>query len=424
MAEILGYTTNSNIPYYLDGSEVSGATNQSQANTIDSAIKRESNDIDTLYGDIYSASGRNNDGLPMLAEPIDTTLSNIGALYNAITYGLVEEAALTGWVTMASGTCVYARDTSLPTYPVGDAALKITSDGTYRGTAFQEIVAANEPLFRPERKVSGSVWTRPGVPSETSISSLEVAAYSATGKISGLSATSTGTGQAWERLKVENYSIPYGTQWLRIQTEVASGTRSAWFTGLQLEPSSRVSAFKEQFVHNTSTVNIISTDGVGVTIGLVGEAAVTTDANGTLLQYLRGLISIFSAGATGSAVIVGDQITPGTYATHRENISSADGTTPPIPSNVNWLDNSDKKTKVRLFVYVTFTGGTSPTVTFRPYIRTGGSSGKVGGTDSVTYAAGQWVLDVQADGDSVLGWVETISGSPSTTDVDIFSSWR
>lgn len=69
----------------------------------------------------------------------------------------------------------------------------------------------------------------------------------------------------------------------------------------------------------TDSVSVATGQGAGATIGTTSGAAVITDANGTLQQYLRGLIKQWIAGTlvigTGSNVIGAvktDQTTHGT----------------------------------------------------------------------------------------------------------------
>ncbi len=172
------------------------------------------------------------------------------------------------------------------------------------------------------------------------------------------------------------------------------------------------------------SITLGSATGVGQAIGVTTGDAVTSNLPGTMQQFLRGFVKLANDGLTHNLTITNETITPQALLTHRSNISSADGTSSPAANNANWAANPGSKEKARFHVQVTFTGGSSPSITFRPYIRCGGSSGKVGGTDSETFTQGNWTSDIQTDGDDVLGWVEAINGSPDTTDVDIYLSWR
>lgn len=121
----------------------------------------------------------------------------------------------------------------------------------------------------------------------------------------------------------------------------------------------------------------------------------------------------------------GPVVDPLAPADHRLNVSAADGTTPPSASGGLWTANPGGYAKARVFSYITFTGGTTPNCVLRPWLRSGGSSGKVGKGEAITATGSDQVaLDVQADGDDLLVYVEQINGSPTATDVDIYISWR
>lgn len=54
----------------------------------------------------------------------------------------------------------------------------------------------------------------------------------------------------------------------------------------------------------TDSVTVSTAQGAGAAIGATSGAAVVTDANGTIQQYLRGLVKLWIAGlAAGSAII-------------------------------------------------------------------------------------------------------------------------
>lgn len=117
-------------------------------------------------------------------------------------------------------------------------------------------------------------------------------------------------------------------------------------------------------------------------------------------------------------------ISPGSFEPHRENIAAADSGIP-LATNAAWLRNPGGYTKARVYAYVTLTGGTSPYVVLRPYIRNGGGAGKVGKGEAITVTGtDQVAIDVDLDGDDLLVWLESITGSPTTTDVDLYVSWR
>ena len=118
---------------------------------------------------------------------------------------------------------------------------------------------------------------------------------------------------------------------------------------------------------------------------------------------------------------IADPLAP---ADHRLNRSAADSGIP-AASHSDWASNPGGFEKARVFAYVDFTGGTNPYLVLRPWLRNGGSSGKVGKGQAVTITGDDQVaVDVQVDGDDLLVFVESITGSPTTTDVDLYVSWR
>ena len=112
---------------------------------------------------------------------------------------------------------------------------------------------------------------------------------------------------------------------------------------------------------------------------------------------------------------------------HRLNITAADGAAAPAANNASWATNPGGFARCRVFAYVTFTGGSSPSAVLRPWLRSpsGSTSGKVGKGESVqAFGSDQVAFDVDVDGDDILVLVETINGSPTSTDIDLFISWR
>lgn len=70
----------------------------------------------------------------------------------------------------------------------------------------------------------------------------------------------------------------------------------------------------------TNAVNVKTSSGAGATIGATNGAAVVTDADGTLQQYLRGLIKLFTG--TGAIVVVN----PATAIYHGKKTVAVPGT--------------------------------------------------------------------------------------------------
>lgn len=102
-------------------------------------------------------------------------------------------------------------------------------------------------------------------------------------------------------------------------------------------------------------------------------------------------------------------------------VSAADGTSKPAANSTTiWLTNpGGMAEKARIFI--TTTG--SPTATFTPYVRSGGSSGQVG-TLAVQTLNGtpgfDLCFDVQVDGDDLAILATTLS----TGTASIYISWR
>ncbi len=120
------------------------------------------------------------------------------------------------------------------------------------------------------------------------------------------------------------------------------------------------------------------------------------------------------------------EISPGAIFTHRSNVNSADGATPPAADSASWAINPGYA-KARVYAYVDFTGGTSPYLVLRPWTRSKreGPTGKVGKAEAVTVSGDDQVaIDIQADGDDLLVFVESVAGSPTGLDVDLYLSWR
>ncbi len=109
---------------------------------------------------------------------------------------------------------------------------------------------------------------------------------------------------------------------------------------------------------------------------------------------------------------------------HRTITVVSSGT--PSPSDSNWAINPGAQL-ARLFVYTSFTGGTSPAATVRYWLRSpsGDTSGVVAKGGAITIAGNDRVVwDVSAEGDDLLVVVESVSGSPTSFSVTIYIAWR
>jgi len=116
---------------------------------------------------------------------------------------------------------------------------------------------------------------------------------------------------------------------------------------------------------------------------------------------------------------------PGTTIAHRANVASADGATTPAANNALWTSNSPGARIARFYINVTLSGGTNPTAQMRFWHKTGSTNVDVGGSTTTTdLAAGRWIVDVEVFGDDVLAFVQAVTGSPSSFDVDVQLSWR
>lgn len=110
---------------------------------------------------------------------------------------------------------------------------------------------------------------------------------------------------------------------------------------------------------------------------------------------------------------------------HR-TVTAADGTAPPAANRSDWAVNPGVPT-ARVFVEATFTGGTNPSAVVRPWLRSpsGDTNGRVGKGNSATISGTDKVaIDVQVDGDDLLMFVESVSGSPTSFSISFYVSWR
>lgn len=111
----------------------------------------------------------------------------------------------------------------------------------------------------------------------------------------------------------------------------------------------------------------------------------------------------------------------GGVASYRASVTSADGTAAPANNSALFVANPGDFGTARIYYTLT---GTTPTATFRPYVRNGGATGIVGGLASVASSSLplSGAFDVAANGDDVAVLVETLGGT--TPAVALSISWR
>jgi hypothetical protein len=117
---------------------------------------------------------------------------------------------------------------------------------------------------------------------------------------------------------------------------------------------------------------------------------------------------------------------PGTIATHREAITTADSSSPAAGS---FCTNPGDSKKARLWAVVAFTGGTSPTVDLTPYLKPHGAATPIGEGEPVEYGgadglpAGTYVVDVDVEGSDLYAYLDNVQGSPSAFSVTVYVQW-
>jgi hypothetical protein len=116
----------------------------------------------------------------------------------------------------------------------------------------------------------------------------------------------------------------------------------------------------------------------------------------------------------------------GTPATHRNAITSADSST---PTAANFAMNPNNARKARMWVTVSFTGGSSPTIDITPYFKPRGASTPIGEGEPVEYdgsdglPAGTFVVDVDVFGSDLFAYIDNAGGSPSAFSVTVKVQW-
>ncbi len=120
---------------------------------------------------------------------------------------------------------------------------------------------------------------------------------------------------------------------------------------------------------------------------------------------------------------------------HRADVDAADSAAP--TENSDWLKNHGRWPTARVYVDISFTGGTDPTALLYAYVRNFDTTARLGlliqtdpsGTSTgtpflVQLVEGTWVFDVPVDGDDLFVMVADIDGGPTATNIDIYVSWR
>jgi hypothetical protein len=112
--------------------------------------------------------------------------------------------------------------------------------------------------------------------------------------------------------------------------------------------------------------------------------------------------------------------------THRNAITSADSST---PTAANFAMNPNDARKARMWVTVSFTGGSSPKIDITPWFKPRGDSTPIGQGEAVEYdgadglPAGVYVVDVDAFGSDLFAYIDNASGSPSAFSVTVQVEW-
>lgn len=113
---------------------------------------------------------------------------------------------------------------------------------------------------------------------------------------------------------------------------------------------------------------------------------------------------------------------PSAAAVHRNAITTADSST---PTAANFAMNTNDARTARLWVAVSFSGGSSPTIDVTPYFKPRGDSTPIGEGEAVEYdgadglPAGTYVIDVDVMGSDLFVYLDNVSGSPSSFSVTV-----
>jgi hypothetical protein len=116
----------------------------------------------------------------------------------------------------------------------------------------------------------------------------------------------------------------------------------------------------------------------------------------------------------------------GSLVTHRSAIAAADSS---APAAANFCVNPGDSRTARLWVTVSFTAGTSPTIDLTPYLKPHNADTPIGQGEAVEYdgtdglPAGTYVLDVDVEGADLFCYLDNVSGSPSAFEVTVQVQW-
>lgn len=137
-----------------------------------------------------------------------------------------------------------------------------------------------------------------------------------------------------------------------------------------------------------------STGVPAATSGAVGAAFMRERIAAQYLEYSSATASV--AAGTPAAPFVRDRIVlqqdarvPQARTTQSSAVTRLDGAFAPLSSDTRWRTNSGRYSKCRFITDITVRGLTSvaddPAITFRGYVRSGGSTGVVGAGESTSY---------------------------------------
>ena len=99
------------------------------------------------------------------------------------------------------------------------------------------------------------------------------------------------------------------------------------------------------------------------------------------------------------------------------------------PSAANFAVNPSDAKLARLWIDISFTGGTSPTLDFTPYLKPHAQTAPIGEGEPVEYdnadglPDGTFVVDVDVEGCDLFVYVDNESGSPSSWEVTVSIVW-
>lgn len=108
-----------------------------------------------------------------------------------------------------------------------------------------------------------------------------------------------------------------------------------------------------------------------------------------------------------------------TLATHRSNIAAAD-TGNPAAGNF-WL-NTEKARYIAIYAEITFSGGSTPDLDLTLWFKSTGQATPLGVSETVfaDLDGGKHALMAEVHGQDVFVYVDDVTGSPTSFDVDVY----